>query len=81
MGDDGSVVTRGSCDTATVSGLFFKVGDNGTFGHAPNGHDVTNGQLSFLASINKLATVHAFGGDEKFLFDLVTIGIPIREAV
>merc|ERR1712079_676139 len=29
-----------------------------------------------FASINKLATVHAFGGDEKFLFDLVTIGIP-----
>ena len=76
MGDDGSVITRGSGNTSTISGLFFQAGDNGTFGHLSDGHHVANGQLSLLTAIDELTGVHAFGGNEELLAGLVAIRIP-----
>ena len=76
VSNDGSIVTRSPGDPATVSGLFFQVWNNGTFRHTTDGHDVSNSQLGFLTSINKLSAVHAFGGDKEFLSDLVFVRVP-----
>ena len=32
-----------------------------------NGHDISNSKLGFLATVNKLASIHAFSGNKKFL--------------
>lgn len=76
MGDDGSIITRSSGNTAAVSGLFFQAGHNGTLGHLTDRHHVANSQLSLLAAIDELTGVHAFSGNEELLAGLVAIGIP-----
>jgi len=76
MGDDCSIISRGSGDTATVAGLFFQVGHDGTLRHATNGHNVANGQLRFLATVDELTGVHTLSGDKEFFLDLVTVRIP-----
>lgn len=78
MGDDGSIITRSSGNTATISGLFFQAGHNGTLGHLTNGHHVANSQLGLLSAIDELTGVHAFSGNEELLAGLVTIGIPMN---
>ena len=77
MGDDGSIITRSSGNTAAVSGLFFQAGHNGTLGHLTDRHNVANSQLSLLAAIDELTGVHAFSGNEELLTGLVAIGIPM----
>ncbi len=76
VGDDSGVIARGTSDTAAVASLLLQVGHNGTLGHATNRHDVSHGQLGLLAAVDKLAGVHALGGDEELLLDLVAVGIP-----
>ena len=81
MGDNGGEVSGSTSDTASVSGLFFHVGDNGTFGHAANGQHVSDSQLGLLTAVDELAGVHAFGGDEKLLADLITIRVPEKRKI
>ena len=81
MGDDGGEVSGSTSDTASVSGLFFHVGDNGTFGHAADRQHVSDSQLGLLTAVDELAGVHAFGGDEKLLADLITIRVPEKRKI
>ena len=76
VGDDCCVVAWCTGNTATISGLFFQVRYNGTFGHAADGHHISDGQLGFLTAVDKLTSVHAFSGNKKFLADLITIRVP-----
>src|SRR5512142_3125452 len=42
VGNDGSVVARGTSQTATITGLLFQVADDGTFRHLRYGHNITD---------------------------------------
>jgi hypothetical protein len=75
VGDDGGVVAGPAGQTTTISGLLLQVGDDGTFGHHTNWHNVSDGEVSLLSAVDELAGVHALGGHEQLLPDLVTVRI------
>jgi len=62
--DDGSVVTRCTGKSTTVTSVFLNVADNGTFGHGRKGKNVANGEGSLLSAVDELASVHTLSGDE-----------------
>lgn len=67
VADDGDVGTGGTTESATVTGAFFNVGDNGTFGAGGEWEDVADVEGGLLSSVDELAGVHAFIGDEGLL--------------
>ena len=75
VGNDGGVVAAGPGQLAPVPGLLLEVADDGALGHVADGHDVADGELGLLAAVNELAAVHALGGDQELLLDLVAVGI------
>lgn len=75
VSDDGGVVARSTSQTATITGLLLQIADDGTFRHLAKWHYIANLQGSLTAAVDELASVHAFGGDEHLLADLVAIGI------
>lgn len=72
VGNDGGVVSGCAGQLASVSGLLFEVGDDGSLGHHADGHHVSDGQLGLLAAVDELSGVHAFAGNHQFLADLVS---------
>jgi len=76
MADDGDVVTRGAAESTTVTGLLLDVRDDGTLRDRGQGKDVADGQGGVLASVDELAGVHAFIGDEGLGDLLVLVGRP-----
>uniref|UniRef100_A0A1L8E7A2 Secreted protein n=1 Tax=Haematobia irritans TaxID=7368 RepID=A0A1L8E7A2_HAEIR len=75
MGNDGSIVSGGTCQTATITGFFLQIANDGTFRHLGNGHYVSNLESGFATTIDELSSVHTFGGNEKLLTDLVAVGV------
>lgn len=75
VGNHGGVVARGTRQTATVTGLLLQVADDGTLRHLAQWHHVANLQGSLATAVHELAGVHALGGNEQFLADLVTVGV------
>lgn len=75
VADDDDVVTRGSGESTTVTGLFFDVGDDGTFGARPQGQHVTDVQRRLLTGVDELAGVDTFVGNEGFFSQLVTVSV------
>ena len=57
VADDGDVVTRGTTERTTVTGLVFDVGEDGTFGNGGEREDVSDGQGSVLAGVDELCSV------------------------
>lgn len=60
---------------AAVSQFGFHVANNRAFGNHRQGQDVAHGQGCFLAAVNELASVHAFGANEQFIVSFVIVGI------
>lgn len=75
VGNHGGVVAGGTRQTATVTGLLLQVADDGTLRHLAQWHHVANLQGSLATAVHELAGVHALGGNEQFLADLVTVGV------
>lgn len=75
VSDDCTIVTAGTCELATISGLLLNVAHNRTFGHVAEWENISNGELSLLAAVDELAGVHALDGDEEFLAELVAVWI------
>jgi len=75
VADDGGVVAASTSKVSTVSGLLLDVADDGTFGHLTDGKNVTDGQSSVLAAVNKLSGVETLRGDEEAANSGVTIGV------
>jgi len=73
VGDDSGIVTRGTGNSSSVSGLLFQVADESTFGHGTNGKDVSDFQLGFLTAVDELTGVKTFNSDEGFLDLLVLV--------
>lgn len=75
VGNHGGVVARGAGQTATITGLLLQVADDGTLGHLAEGHHVADLKGGLAAAVHELAGVHALGGDEQLLADLVAVGV------
>lgn len=75
VGDNGGVVARGASQLAAIANLLFQVADNGTFGHGSNWKHIADLQVSLSTGVNKLASVHAFYGDEQLLAKLVLVWV------
>jgi len=73
--DDGRVVAGGAGHLASVSGLLLHVADDGAFGHGTQSKHVADLQLGLLATVDKLAGVHALGGDKSLLHLLELVGV------
>uniref|UniRef100_T1E302 Putative secreted protein n=1 Tax=Psorophora albipes TaxID=869069 RepID=T1E302_9DIPT len=75
VSDHGSVVTRGTGQLATVTGLLLQVAHDGTFGHQTDWQNVSDLQLGALSAVHELAGVHTFGGNEELLAQLELVAV------
>ena len=75
VANDGHVVTGGTAQSTTVTGLLLDVGDDGTLGNGSQGENVADGQGSVLAGVDELAGVHALVGDEGLGDGLELVGV------
>merc|ERR1719419_447294 len=75
VSDNSSVITASPSALATISRLLLKIADNSTFGHVAHRHHISNGNVSFLSTINELSSVQAFSCNEKFLLCLIAVRI------
>lgn len=75
VGNHGGVVARGTGQTAAITGLLLQVADDGTLRHLAQGHNVSDLEGGLATAVDELSGVHALGGDEQLLADLVAVGI------
>jgi hypothetical protein len=75
VADDGGVVARGPGKGATVSRLLLDVADDGTLGEGGDGENVADVEACLLADVDKLARVHALGGDKGLGAELVAVRV------
>jgi len=75
VSNNGNVIATGSSKCTTVADLLLDVGYNGTFGDGAQWQNVADGQRSILASVDELASVHAFIGDEGLGAELVAVRV------
>jgi hypothetical protein len=57
VADDGNVVTRGTAERTTVTGLVLDVGEDGTLGDGVEGQDVADGESGVLSGVDELLGV------------------------
>lgn len=79
MADDSNVVPRRAAQRTAVANLLLNVGHDGTFGDRAKGQDVSDGQGSVFTSVDELAGVHAFVGDEGLDDILVLVWVTERD--
>ena len=75
VADNNSIVAGGPSEDAAVTDVVFDIANDGTFGDGSEGEDVADDEGGFLAAVDELAGVDAFGGDEKFGLLLVAEGV------
>jgi len=75
VGDDGGVVARGLGELGPVAGALLNIAHDGTLGHGAEGQHVADIELGLLATVDKLASVHALSTDEELLAHLEPVGI------
>ena len=66
VSDDDDVVTGGSAQSTSVTDLLFDVGDDGTFWQGAQWQDVTDVKRGTLTTVDELAGVDTFVGNEGF---------------
>lgn len=75
MANDRNVISRGPPQDTTIAHLLLHVRHHCTFRYRAQGQDVSNGESSFLASIDELPGVHALVGDEGFCMEFEAVGV------
>ena len=75
MSDDGSVISRGTGKSTTVSYLFLDVAHDGTLEKLGNSKDVSNSQGSLLSAIYECTSVQTLSGNESLCSELVAVGV------
>jgi len=75
VSNDSNVVARRSSQSASIANLLFDIGHDSSFRDGSEGKDVANSQGRVLASVDKLASVHALIGDEGLgdIFEFVRV--------
>jgi hypothetical protein len=61
VANDGHVVTGGTAERTTVSGLLLDVGEDGTLGDGVEREDVADGKSGVLSGVDELCTVSPGG--------------------
>ena len=75
MSNDDDIVSRCASQGTAVADLLLDVGYDGSLGHGAQGEDVADGQVSLLAGVDELASVHSLVGDEGFCAEFVAVRI------
>jgi len=75
VSNDGGGSSGGSGELSSVSGLSFKVGDDGSLRHGRNGEDVSHSERSSLSSVDELTSVHTLNSDEILGSLLVSVWV------
>lgn len=75
VANNGNVVTGGTAERTTVTGLLLDIGDDGTLGHGGERENVADGESGVLTSVDELAGVHALVGDEGLGDHLELVGV------
>lgn len=69
MTDDNGVITGSPSENTTITDMMLDVANDCSFWDRSNRQHISDHQSSLLAAVHKLASVHAFSGNEKlFLF-------------
>lgn len=76
VSDHRCVIPRRPCERTAVAELLLDVADDGALGALADREDVAHGESRFFAAVDEGAGVHAFGGDEGFFAEFVTVGVP-----
>ena len=80
VADDGGVVAGCPRERTAVTDLLLNVADDGTLGALSDGKDVADGENGLLAAVDEGTGVHALGGDECLLAELVAVGVTENDA-
>ena len=73
--DDGSIISRGTCECTTVTNFLLDVANNSTFRTRGDREDIADSKLGLLSCIDKGACVKALCGDKGLLSELVAVGV------
>jgi hypothetical protein len=73
VSDNGSVVTRGTGKSTTITSVLLNVADNGTFRHGREGKDVSDGEGSLLSAVDELTSVHTLSSNEDLSTETVLV--------
>jgi len=73
--DDNGGAAGSSGEGASISGLGFAVGNDGTFGEAIDRQDIADGESSFSTSVDELASEKTLNSDEILSSVLELVGI------
>jgi len=80
VSNDGSVVSRGTGELATVTRSLLNIAHDGTFGHGAERRDVANLELCILAAVDELPSVHTLDSNEVVLVELVLVRVAENDA-
>ncbi|THU67046.1 hypothetical protein C4D60_Mb05t20530 [Musa balbisiana] len=69
--DDDGVVAGGAGKNTAVANVVLDVADDSTLRNGAEGKDVADHEGGLAATVDELAGVHPFGGDEELLLELV----------
>ena len=78
--DDRSVVAGRPREGAAVADLLLDVADDGAFWALRDGEGVPDGEHGLLAAVDEGTGVHALGGDEGLLAELVPVWVAEDDA-
>jgi hypothetical protein len=80
VADDDGVVARRAREGAAVADVLLDVADDGALGEDAEREHVADGDGGAAAAVERLARVHALGGDEELLAVLVADGVAEGDA-
>jgi len=69
--DDNRVIPRRPSEHTPIPSVMLHVADDRSLGDGPQREDVADHEVGLAAAVDKLAGVHALGGDEELLLVLV----------
>merc|ERR1719384_3099199 len=75
VGHNCGVVAGGLGHPSTITSFLFQAAHDGTFRHDSNRENVSDLEVSLLASVDELASVHALRGNEGLRLQLVTVWV------
>lgn len=77
--NDGRIVARSPSQRPPISNLLLDIANNGTLWHLSHRQRVSHGQRRLFARVDKLARVHAFGGDHGFGLEAVAVWVAVDD--
>lgn len=80
LANDGCVVSGSTGKRTAVANLLFNVANDGTLRHGGEGEGVADCQRGLLAGVDELTGEHAFGGNDGFRLQSVSVRVAVDDA-